>query len=326
MSVDPVRWGLLSTAHINRRILRASRDSALAPVVAVASRTDARAVAYAREHGIDRAHGSYEGLLADPDVDAVYVSLPNHLHHEWSMRALVSGKHVLCEKPYSMDPADVEEGFDLADSAGLVLSEAFMYRYNPQIIRATDLVVAGQIGELRLIRLAFSWKCDDPTDIRLEPTLDGGALADVGCYCVSAARLFAGEPTTVVAGQDVGPTGVDVLMAGVLRFDRGVIAHFDCGLHLPYRAQIELVGTDGSVGIRDPWVCRAPGLEVQDRAGATRIIQVPVADSYRLELEAFAHAVAGVPSTILGRADALGQARTVAALRRAADTGAPVAL
>jgi predicted dehydrogenase len=192
-----VRWGLLSTARINRLVLAGARESDRVDVVAVASRDRARAEEYARENGIERAYESYEALLADPDVEAVYISLPNSLHVEWSIRALQAGKHVLCEKPLSRRRAEVEEAFDVAERAGLALMEAFMYRHNPQTARLKELVEQGAIGRLRLIRATFSFPLTDAENIRLDPALDGGGLMDVGCYCVSGSRLLAGEPREV---------------------------------------------------------------------------------------------------------------------------------
>jgi len=192
-----VRLGLLSTANINRLVLAGARASSEVEVVAVASRDGARAEEYARDHGIGRAHGSYEALLADPEVDAVYISLPNSLHVDWSVRALEAGKHVLCEKPFSRRPMDVDRAFGAAERAGRVLAEAFMYRHHPQTKRVSELVREGAIGELRAIRAAFSFPLADRENVRMRPELDGGALMDVGCYCVSGSRLLGGEPERV---------------------------------------------------------------------------------------------------------------------------------
>ena len=220
------RWGILSTANINRLVLEGARLADGVEVVAVASRDSARAEAYARENGIPRAHGSYDALLADDGVDAVYIPLPNSLHHEWTLRALAAGKHVLCEKPYTRHPAEVDEAFDLADRNGLVLSEAFMWRHNPQTARFVELLP--EIGELQTIRATFAFRLRAETDVRLSAELDGGALMDVGCYCVSGARLLAGEPERVHGEQVTGPSGVDVRFTGTLRFPRDVVAEFTC--------------------------------------------------------------------------------------------------
>ena len=189
--------------------------------MAVGSRDITRAQAYADEHGIERVHGSYEDLLADPEVDAVYIPLPNSLHVPWSVRALEAGKHVLCEKPLSRDPARVEEAFDAAERAGRVLMEAFMWRFHPQTEELVRLVRDGAVGEVRLVRTAFGFGGISGTEnVRLQTALEGGALMDVGCYCVSALRLLCGEPLRV-SGEQVlgGDGGIDIRFAGTLRFD-----------------------------------------------------------------------------------------------------------
>src|SRR5215213_3668846 len=206
--MTPIRWGFLSTAKINRFVLEGAHLANAVDVVAVASRDRARADAYAREKSIPRSHGSYDALLADDGVDAVYISLPNSLHHEWTLRALAAGKHVLCEKPYTRHAAEVEEAFDLAERNGVVLSEAFMWRHNPQTARF--LALLPEIGELQTIRATFGFVLNRTEDVRLRADLDGGALMDVGCYCVSGARLLAGEPVRVHGEQVLGPSGVDL--------------------------------------------------------------------------------------------------------------------
>ena len=319
------KWGIISTARINRLVLAGARESDRVDVVAVASRDQARAEAYAREHGIERAHGSYEALLADPDVDAVYISLPNSLHVDWSIRALEAGKHVLCEKPLDRRPDEVERAFDAAARAGRLLSEAFMYRHNPQTARLRELVDGGTIGELKVIRAAFSFSLGDPENVRLASHLDGGALMDVGCYCVSGSRLLAGEPERVYGEQLVGPSGVDVLFAGTMRFPGDVVAHFDCGFVLSDRDELEVVGTEASLFLDDPWHARTPVIHVR-RDDGTESISLAPADSYRLELENLSDAIAGRAEPLLGRADAVGQAKTIDALYRSAAAGGPIVL
>jgi D-xylose 1-dehydrogenase (NADP+, D-xylono-1,5-lactone-forming) len=310
---EPVRWGILSTARINRLLLAGARKSKLVQVVAVGSRDGARARAFADEHGMERAHGSYEDLLEDPSVEAVYVPLPNSLHVEWTLHALASGKHVLCEKPLTRRPEEVEEVFAAADRAGLLVMEAFMYRHHPQTRRLQELLAEGAIGEVRLIRSAFSFMLTRPGDVRLSRALDGGALMDVGCYCVSGARLVAGEPEDVRALRLTGASGVDVRFAGMLRFPGDVLAHFDCALDLPGRSALEVVGSEGRLFIADPWHCRQPGIELQ-RGSELRRIDVESADSYQLELENFSSAIRNEQPPLLGREDAQGQARALAAL------------
>ena len=319
------KWGIISTAHINRLVLAGARESEQVDVIAVASRDQARAEAYAREQGIERAYGSYEALLADPDVEAVYISLPNSLHVEWSIHALEAGKHVLCEKPLDRRPEEVERAFDAADRAGRILAEAFMWRHNPQTAKLLELVGSGAIGELRLVRSAFSFSLDEPENVRLAADLDGGALMDVGCYCVSGSRLLGGEPESVYGEQVSGESGVDVLFAATMRFPGDVLAQFECGFVLPDRDELDVIGSEGSLFLDDPWHARTPVLELRRDGGVEEIVLQP-ADSYRLELENLGDAIAGRAQPLLGREDAVGQARTIDALYRSAAAGAPIAL
>ena len=320
-----VRLGLLSTAHINRLVIPGARASDKVELVAVASREQSRAEEYARKWAIERAYGSYESLLEDPDIDAVYISLPNTMHVEWSIRAVEAGKHVLCEKPFSRHPEEVEQAFDAAERAGRLLSEAFMYRHNPQTTRLTELVRDGAIGELRLVRAAFSYSLYDAENIRLRTDVEGGSLMDVGCYCVSGTRLLAGEPESVLGRAYTGPTGTDWVFAGSMRFPGDVFANFDCGTCLPERDELEAIGTEGSLFLDDPWHCRVPVIELR-RDGEVERIELSPVDSYRLELENLSDAIRGEAPLLLGREDAVAQARALEALHRSAETGANVAL
>jgi xylose dehydrogenase (NAD/NADP) len=322
---DRIRFGFLSTANINRLVLAGARESDQVEVAAVGSRDQARADAYAQEHGIPRAHGSYEALLADSDVDAIYVSLPNSMHVEWSIKALEAGKHVLCEKPFDKDPAEVERAFDAAERSGRFLMEAFMWRHNPQTKRLQALVAEGAVGTLRLVRASFGFALDDSSNIRLRADVDGGSLMDVGCYCVSGSRLLGGEPERVIGEQVVGETEVDVRMAGTLRFAGDVVAQFDCGLDVASRDELEVIGSEASLFLDDPWHCREPLIEVR-RDGEVERLEVERANSYRLELENLAAAIRGDGEPLLGRDDALGQARTIDALYRSASSGEAVKL
>jgi D-xylose 1-dehydrogenase (NADP+, D-xylono-1,5-lactone-forming) len=322
MPTAPVRWGIISTAHINWLVIPAAHASDKAELIAVASRDEARAEEYAREWEIDRAYGSYEALLEDPDVDAVYISLPNSMHVEWSIRSLEAGKHVLCEKPLDRRPEEVERAFDAADQAGRLLMEAFMYRHNPQTHQLVELVRGGAIGELRVIRSAFSFPVYDPENIRLRPELDGGGLLDVGCYCVSGSRLLAGEPLHVYGEAVVGETGTDWVFAATMRFPDDAISLFDCGTSLPLRDELEAIGTEGSLYLDDPWHCRQPVIELR-RGGEVESLELEPEDSYLLQLENFSDAIRGKTAALLGREDAVAQAQALDALLRSAETGSP---
>jgi xylose dehydrogenase (NAD/NADP) len=320
-----MRLGIVSTADINRKVIPGAHASDKIDLTAVASRDQARAEEYAKEWDIERAYGSYEALLDDPDVDAVYISLPNTMHREWSIRSVEAGKHVICEKPFSKRPEDVEASFDAAEAAGRLLTEAFMYRHNPQTAKLVDLVRDGAIGELRVVRSAFSYSLYDTENIRLRTDVDGGSLMDVGCYCVSGSRLLAGEPESVHGHAYVGPSGTDWVFTGAMRFPGDVHALFDCGTCLPERDELEAIGTEGSLFLDDPWHATEPVLELRRDAGVERIELEPV-DSYRLELENLADAIAGDAPLLLGRDDALGQARAIDALFRSAELGTSTSL
>jgi predicted dehydrogenase len=321
----PVKWGFLSTADINRKVIPGAHASEKVDLVAVASRNQARADAYAAEWEIPRAYGSYEGLLADPEIEAIYISLPNTMHAEWSIKALDAGKHVLCEKPFTRHPEEVEAAFDAAERNGRLLSEAFMYRHNPQTKRLSELVAEGAIGELRLVRSAFSYGLYDESNIRLRTDVEGGALMDVGCYTVSGSRLLGGEPERAWGEAWYGPSGTDWVFTGTLRFAGDLIATFDCGTALTERDELEAIGSEGSLFLDDPWHCNVPVIELR-RDGAAERIELEPVDSYRLELENLSDAIRGEAELLLGRDDALGQARALEALHRSATTGAAVFL
>jgi D-xylose 1-dehydrogenase (NADP+, D-xylono-1,5-lactone-forming) len=320
-----VKWGFLSTADINRKLIPGAHASEKVELLAVASRDKRRAEAYADEWEIPRSYGSYEDLLADPEIEAVYISLPNTMHVEWSIKALEAGKHVLCEKPLTRHPEEADAAFDVAERTGRLLSEAFMYRHNPQTAKVVELVRGGAIGELRLIRSAFSYGLYDFENIRLRTDVEGGALMDVGCYNVSGSRLLGGEPERVWGEAWYGPSGTDWIFTGTLRLPGDVIATFDCGTALVERDELEAIGSEGSLFLDDPWHCNVPVIELR-RGSETERIELEPLDSYRLELENMSDAIRGETELLLGREDALAQARALEALHRSATTGAPVSL
>jgi D-xylose 1-dehydrogenase (NADP+, D-xylono-1,5-lactone-forming) len=325
MDMQPVKWGIVSTADINRKVIPGAKASSKVDLIGVASRTQERAEQYASSWEIPRAYGSYEALLADPDIEAVYISLPNTLHCEWSIKALEAGKHVLCEKPLSRHPGEVAAAFDTAERSGRHLMEAFMWRHNPQSMRLKELVEQGAIGELRLVRSVFSYGLYDETNIRLMTDLEGGSLMDVGCYNVSGSRFLGGEPERVWGEAWFGPTGTDWVFTGTMRFPGDVIALFDCGTALANRDELEVVGSEGSLFVDDPWHCLEPGIDLRLENGVERI-EVEQQDSYRLELENLSDAIRGRGQPLLGRDDALGQARVLEALHASATSAQAVTL
>ena len=321
-----VKWGLLSTALINEAIIAGAAETSDVDVIAVASRDEGRARTYADAHGLERSYGSYEGMLADPGVEAVYISLPNRLHVEWTLKALDAGKHVLVEKPFSRHADQVEEAFDRADAAGLVLSEGFMWRHHPQTSRLTELISAGAIGDVRAVRTAFAFDLAAERgtgDTRFDPSLDGGALMDVGCYCISGIRLVAGEPERARGEQTIGPSGVDVVFVAALALPDGVLGHFDCAFVGPRRAALEVVGDDAVIFVPDPFTPKLPGIELRRPGAEPEAIPVEPANAYRLELENVSAAIRGEAPLLLGREDALAQARVIEALYRSAEPVVP---
>jgi xylose dehydrogenase (NAD/NADP) len=318
MDIDrPIRWGLLGTSRINAKLLRGASGTDSAHVVALGSRSARAGAEFAAEHGIGRVHSSYEALLADPDVDAVYIPLPNSLHHPWTMQAITAGKHVLCEKPYTRHPEQVDEAWSAAEAAGVVVMEAFMWRHTPQADRLIALLPS--LGELIHVQATFSHRLTAERDIRLSAELEGGALMDVGCYCISAARLVAGEEPELVYGEQVtNADGVDRRFTGYLRFPSGPVSTFHCGFD-SFSESLEVTGRQGTVRSEDPWHSLHGVLLVDGEAQG-----VEPRNPYQCELEDMAAAIRGQKAPRLGRADALGQARTIEALYRSAATGKPV--
>jgi len=251
----PLRWGILGTGNIARQFCTGVNASRRGQFAAVGSRTADSARAFADAFRVAAAHGSYDALLADPTVEAVYVSLPNSMHHEWTLKALVAGKHVLCEKPMAVNAAQAGEMFDAARRAGRVLVEAFMYRAHPLTHAVLAAVRRGDIGDVRLVRTSFCYRTSKTAgNVRFRPDLAGGALMDVGCYCVNFARLIAGaEPTHVLATGQLHESGVDQLVAGTLAFPGGLVASFTCGMNVQADNTAYVCGSDGYLEIPVPW-------------------------------------------------------------------------
>jgi predicted dehydrogenase len=305
--MDIVRWGVLSTASIGtEKVIPGIQQAEGCEVVAIASRDPRRAARAAADLGIPRSHGSYEALLADPEVDAVYNPLPNHLHHEWSVAATRAGKPVLCEKPLGRTEAEARAIVD--DCApGVLLMEAFMYRFHPSWA-AVRRLAAEEIGTLRAVHTRFSYFNDDPANIRNRPECGGGALLDIGCYAVNLSRmLFAAEPTAVESAVEIDPeVGVDVLSSGLLRFPTGH-ATFTCSTRGEPDQRVTLLGTDGRVEVEIPFnIPPDVPTSIFHTAGGdpptdphTETLTFPAADQYTLQAEAFAGALrSGGPAPI----------------------------
>src|SRR3954468_20871445 len=249
MEQSKVRWGVLSTSNIGRRaVLPAIQRSSNGELLAVASRAADKARGFADELGIPRAYASYEQLLADPEIEAVYIPLPNSLHREWTIKAAEAGKHILCEKPLGLTAAECAEMEAAARQHGVLLMEAFMYRFHPQTERVIELIRQGAIGEPGLIHAAFTFRLTNPANIRLQADLGGGSLMDVGCYCANVSRtLFGAEPLEAQAFARWSAGGVDEQMIGNLRFASGGYAQFDSALTLARREMYQVAGTEGVI-------------------------------------------------------------------------------
>jgi D-xylose 1-dehydrogenase (NADP+, D-xylono-1,5-lactone-forming) len=306
-------WGVLGAARINQLLLDGAALAEGASVIAIAARDRDRAQAQADAHGIAKVHGSYDELLADPDIDAVYIPLPNALHVDWSVRALQAGKHVLCEKPLARSEGAARRAFTAAREADRLLMEAFMWRHTPQTARLRELLDEQVVGRLRMVRATFGFSLEREGDVRLSRELEGGALMDVGCYCVSAARLVAGEPVHVRAEQIVGGDGVDVRLVATMRFPDDVLAVIDCALDAPLGHRLTIVGEQGELVLDDPFHARTPVI-VHDG----RPIDVPFKDAYACEIENFSAAIRGEAEPLLGARDAVAQAAAIEALYRSA--------
>ena len=323
----PLRWGVLSTAKIGRKaVIPAIQRSEHGVVVAIASRNGEAARAVAGDLGIPQTFGSYEALLAADDIDAVYNPLPNHLHAEWTMRAAEAGKHVLCEKPLTLDAAGARRVITHCEAAGVVLREAFMYRFHPQWVRTKQLVDEGRIGEIRAVQAWFSYFNDDAANIRNIAEYGGGALMDIGCYPISVARwLFGSEPDDVQAITDCDPTsGVDILTSAMMRFGTAQATFTVSTRTEPYQ-RVHIVGTTGRIEVEIPF--NAPNdrpTRIFVTAGgspptdpATEIEEFPATDQYTLQADAFALAIREAQTAALPPSDALANMAVIDAVRAA---------
>jgi len=319
--MSTLRWGIVSTASIGTlKVIAGIQNAARCEVVAIASRDPERAARAAAQMGIPTAYGSYEALLADPDVDAVYIPLPNHLHKAWTMAAARAGKHVLCEKPLAMTAAEAREMVDACSGQGVRLMEAFMYRLHPSWVAARQLVASGRIGRLVAVQSWFSYFNDDPRNIRNILEAGGGALFDIGCYCVNLSRmLFEGEPERVEASVVRDPlTGVDVLASGILEFGGGV-ATFACSTRAEDDQRVHIYGTEGHIAIGIPFNIppdRPTAISVTAGgdppvAPIVETLTFATADPYSVEAAAFAAAILDDLPTPVPPEDAVANLRVI---------------
>ncbi len=322
-----LRWGLLSTARINQAVIPPIRSSQRSELHAVASRDMVKAKEYAKEWHIPHACGTYEELLAREDIDAIYNPLPNHLHAEWSIRAAEAGKHVLCEKPLALSVAEVDQMMAAARKHNVVITEAFMYKHHPQTLKVLELIAQETIGELLLIKGAFTFNLDRPDDVRWVPEWGGGSIWDVGCYPISFARLVANaEPVEVFGWQVTGASGIDVVFSGQTRFASGLLAQFDCGFRAPYRTAIEIVGTKGSIELGSPFKPAGGEWIKIERGDSAELLRSPEYDLYRGEIEDMEQAVLGGQTPRISLENSRANVATILALLESARSGQAVHL
>lgn len=327
MTNKVLHWGLLSTARINRALITPLRASKRNRLLAVASRTQEAADRYAREWKIPRSHGSYEALLADPEIDVIYNSLPNRLHAEWTIKAVEAGKHVLCEKPLALSVEEIDAIRSAARRHGRVVAEAFMYRHHPQTLKVQEIVNSGSLGALKLIRGAFSFFLTREGDVRLDPALGGGSIWDIGCYPISYARTVVGAaPLDVFGWQVTGPTGIDETFVGQMRFTQGILAQFDSSFVVPLRAFMEIVGSEGTLNVPHPF---KPGVDEKiflTSDDKIETIKIKGQELYIGEVEDMADAI------LLGREprvsldDSRANVAVISALLESARSGKPVSV
>lgn len=329
-----MRWGIMSTGYIARKFVEALALSASEQVVAIASRDGARAAAMAREFGVARSYGSYADLLEDPEVDAVYIGLPNSLHAEWTIECAKAGKHILCEKPLGISRAEAEDMFHAARAHEVWLMEAFMYRFHPRTLRLKQLLDSGAIGEVRLVRASFAFTATNPSDVRLNAELVGGALMDVGCYCVNLARLAVGQaPSRALATARWAKSGVDLTLAGTLEYPGGALAQISCSLASSFHQSVQIVGSAGVIHYEGAFNLPAdePGvlhLRSDSAGAAPETIEFPGVNQYQLEAEAFSQLVAAGHSASglaeMPLAETLDNLAAIEALLSSARSGQPV--
>ncbi len=281
-----LNWGLLSTAKINRALIKPLNASKRTRLLAVASRSQSSADAYAKEWKIPRAYGIYESLLSDPEIDVIYNSLPNHLHAEWTIKALRAGKHVLCEKPFALTLDEVDAVVAASKETGKVVAEAFMYRHHAQTYKVKEIVDSGKLGTIQFIKGAFSFKLEQGENIRWMAELGGGSIWDVGCYPISYARMLVGaEPVEVFGWQATGQGGSDETFIGQMRFGNGVYMQFDSSFRVPFRTYMEIVGTEGTLIVPNPFKPGKKNFLRLDKDGRETILKVKGGKLYMGEVD-----------------------------------------
>lgn len=327
MANKVLNWGLLSTARINRALIPPLKASKRNKLAAVASRTQEAADQYAREKKIPRALGSYEALLADPEIDVIYNPLPNHLHAEWTIKAVEAGKHVLCEKPLALSVDEVDAIRDAARKHGRVVMEAFMYRHHPQTLKVQEIIKSGVLGTLKLLRGSFSFFLSREKDVRLDPEMGGGSIWDIGCYPISYARTVVGEnPFEVFGWQVTGPTGIDETFVGQMRFSNNIYAQFDCSFAIPFHAFMEIIGSEGTLNIPKPFQPYENEKIYLTRGDKTEMMKLKGQELYIGEVENMADAVLLGKEPRISLDDSRANVGVICALLESARVGKPITI
>jgi predicted dehydrogenase len=320
-----LNWGLLSTAKINHALIKPLNASKRTRLLAVASRSISSADAYAHEWKIPKAHGSYEALLNDPEIDVIYNSLPNHLHAEWTVKALRAGKHVLCEKPFALTLEEVDTMIAASKESGKVLAEAFMYRHHPLTLKVKEIVDGGELGTIKLIKGAFSFKLTRDGNYRHYKEMGGGSVWDVGCYPISYARMLIGaDPVEVFGWQVTGPGGGDDTFVGQMRFANGVLAQFDSSFVVPLRSYMEIVGTDATLFVPAPFKPSTQEELMLRHGNKEKVIKVKGEELYRGEVEDMCNAVLLGSAPRISLEDSRGNIATLLSLIQSAEAGKPI--
>jgi xylose dehydrogenase (NAD/NADP) len=327
MPLSRLRWGFLSTAHITKELIGPLHISKRNQLLAVASRSKVKADEYARINKVKHSFGSYSDLLEAPDIDVIYNPLPNHLHAEWTIKALQLGKHVLCEKPLALTLAEVDAIKAAAELSGKVVVEAFMYRSHQQTLKAREIVASGRLGQVKLVRGSFTYPGIDPENYRWKPEMGGGSLLDVGCYPLSYTRFLLGiEPLEVFAWQVIGTTGVDEIFTAQMRFPGDIFAQFDCSVNIPYHAFMEIIGDISTLIIPKPFTPAGNEKLFQSKNGKVETIPVKGRGSYQGEVEDLADAVLDGKPPRVSLEDSRAYTSAILALFESAKTGKPVLL
>ncbi len=326
MSARKLKWGILGCANIAKRaVVPGLQESELNEAAAIASRDVEKAKRTAEELNIPVAYSSYEELLEDDSIDVIYIPLPNHLHREWTIRAAEAGKHILCEKPLALTEKEAAEMVEACAKSGVLLAEAFMYRYHPRYEKIRDIIAAGEIGDIRAIRSAFTFNsAANSANVRFRKEWGGGSIYDVGCYPITAARLLLGkepEAVTVQALFSEEHGGVDMMASGLLEFEGAVSLSFDCGMWAAFRNPLEVVGTDGIIEVPSAYVTGTPGSAnfFVTAKGERREVDVPHVNQYALQADHLARAITSGSPLAFGPDDAIANMRIIDACLKSAE-------